>query len=106
MTYRTERGISIRPWGQGLSKRRGAWGDREMAGGLEQEGWSLGRVSKGLRGWDLGGAEGLGSGGWGGMGRMFTRSLRRSFGRTDRNSPLCSIGHRPLQVRCPKTMIL
>ena len=26
----------------------------------------------------------------------------RSFGRTDGNSPLCSIGHRPLWVRCPK----
>ena len=24
--------------------------------------------------------------------------------RTDRNSPLCSIGHRPLRVRCPKSI--
>ena len=27
---------------------------------------------------------------------------RRSFARTEGNSPLCSIGHCPLWVRCPK----
>merc|ERR1711872_260034 len=33
--------------------------------------------------------------------RSFVRSDGRSFGRTE-NLPLCSIGHRPLRVRCPK----
>ena len=28
----------------------------------------------------------------------------RSDGRTDGNSPLCFIGHRPLRVRCPKAL--
>ena len=44
--------------GQGLSKGR-----RGLAGGLEQGSWGLGRVSKGLGGWGLDRAEGLGSGG-------------------------------------------
>ena len=34
-----------------------------VAGGLEQGSWGLGRVSKGLGGWGLERAEGLGSGG-------------------------------------------
>ena len=47
--------------GQGPSKgRRGlAWGVGGVAGGLEQEAWGLWRVSKGLGGWGLEGAEGL-----------------------------------------------
>ena len=64
-----------------------------MAGGLEQGSWGLGRVSKGLGGWGLERAEGLGSrgGGWtlrghpdGRLdGRSLVRSLVRSFARTD-----------------------
>ena len=57
-----------------------------MAIGLEQGGWGLGRVSKGLGGWGLERAEGLGS--WGGgldpqgtSGRTFARSDVRTFGR-------------------------
>ena len=78
-----------------------------MAGGLEQGGWVLERVSKGLGGWGLERAEGLGPGGGldpqgtGTLGRTFARTDGRSFGRTE-NSPLCPIGHRPLRVRCPK----
>ena len=54
-----------------------------MAGDLEQGGWGLGRVSKGLRGWDLGGAEGLGwRGGWT-LGGWDGRSLARTFVRSD-----------------------
>ena len=45
MSYRTEGGISVHPWGQGLSKGRQA--GKGVAGGLEQGGWGLGRVSKG-----------------------------------------------------------
>ena len=75
-----------------------------MAGGLEQGSWGLGRVSKGLGGWGLERAEGLGSGGEGagpsGDVRTDVRSDVRTFGRTE-NSPLCPIGHRPLRVRCP-----
>ena len=60
MSYRTEGVISVHPWGQGLSKgRRGLGG---MAGGLEQGGWGLGRVSKGLGDWGLMGTKGQG---WG-----------------------------------------
>ena len=75
-----------------------------MAGGLEQGSWGLGRVSKGLGGWGLERAEGLGSGGggWTLRGRPDGRSDVRSDGRTE-NSPLCAIGHRPLRVRCQKT---
>ena len=56
-----------------------------MAGGLEQGSWGLGRVSKGLGGWGLERAEGLG---WGGLdpqgtGRTFGRSFVRSYGRTE-----------------------
>ena len=58
-----------------------------MAGGLEQGSWGLGRVSKGLGGWGLERAEGLGLGGGldpqGTSGRTFARSFARSFGRTD-----------------------
>ena len=57
-----------------------------MAGGLEQGGWGLGRVSKGLGGWGLERAEGLGSGGgFGPSGDVRTdvRSYPRTFGRLD-----------------------
>ena len=62
-----------------------------MAGDLEQGGWGLGTVSKGVGVWGLERAEGLGSGGGldpqGTSGRTFVRSLARSFvrsfGRTD-----------------------
>ena len=60
-----------------------------MAGGLEQGSWGLGRVSKGLGGWGLERAEGLGSGGGAGPSgdvrtdvRSFVRSLVRSFVRS------------------------
>ena len=78
--------------GQGLSKgRRGlAWGVGGVAGGLEQGSWGLGRVSKGLGGWGLERAEGLGSGEGGGWtlrghpdGCSFVRSFGRTFGRSD-----------------------
>ena len=75
--------------GQGLSKGRQGLGERGgMAGGLEQGSWGLGRVSKGLGGWGLERAEGLGSGGAGPSGdqpdgRSFDRLFVRSFGRTD-----------------------
>ena len=51
--------------GQGLSKGRRGLGERGGggAGGLEQGSWGLGRVSKGLGGWGLERAKGLGSGG-------------------------------------------
>ena len=75
--------------GQGLSKGRQGLGERgeRVAGGLEQGSWGLGRVSKGLGGWGLERAEGLGSG-RGGLdprgtsGRRFVRSLARSFVRS------------------------
>ena len=58
--------LSVRG-GQGLSKGRQGLGEngRRVAGGLEQGSWGLGRVSKGLGGWGLERAEGLGSGGGG-----------------------------------------
>ena len=72
-----------------------AWGKGRVAGGLEQGSWGLGRVSKGLGGWGLERAKGLGSGRGldpqGTSGRTFARSLVRSLGRTE-NSPLCPIG--------------
>ena len=53
-----------------------------MAGGLEQGGWGLGRVSQGLGGWVLEGAEGLGLGGGAGPSgdRTDVYSLARSTG--------------------------
>ena len=75
--------------GQGLSKGRQGLGEREgVAGGLEQGSWGLGRVSKGLGGWGLERAEGLGPEGRGGAGpsgdvRTDVRSDGRSDGRTD-----------------------
>ena len=74
--------------GQGLSKGRQGLGERGgVAGGLEQGSWGLGRVSKGLGGWGLERAEGLGSGGGldpqGTSGRTFVRSFVRSDVRTD-----------------------
>ena len=74
--------------GQGLSKGRlgleeRGWG---VAGGLEQGSWGLGRVSKGLGGWGLERAEGLGSGGGAGPSgdiRTDVRSLGRSFVRME-----------------------
>ena len=72
--------------------------------------WGLGRVSKGLGAGAWRGLRGWGQGGgWtleGRDGRTFARLFARSFGRSDgrtKNSPLCSIGHRPLRVRCPKS---
>ena len=93
--------------GQGLSKGRQGLGERGgVAGGLEQGSWGLGRVSKGLGGWGLERAKGLGSGG-GGLdplgtsGRTFARTFGRSdvrtFGRTE-NSPLCPIGHMAVKL--------
>ena len=75
--------------GQGLSKGRQGLGKGGVAGGLEQGSWGLGRVSKGLGGWGLERAEGLGSGGggWTLRGRPDGRSFVRSFVRTE-NSPL------------------
>ena len=69
--------------GRGSLRGDGAWG---VAGGLEQGSWGLGRVSKGLGGWGLERAEGLGSGGegldpQGTSGRMFVRSFARTDGR-------------------------
>ena len=55
-----------------------------MAGGLEQGGLGLGRVSKGLGGWGLERAKGLGSGG--GLDPQGT-------GRTSVRSLVCSLGH-------------
>ena len=58
-----------------------------MAGGLEQGSWGLGRVSKGLGGWGLERAEGLGLVGVGagpsGDVRTDVRSLVQTDGRTD-----------------------
>ena len=58
-----------------------------MAGDLKQGDWGLGRVSKGLGGWGLERAEGLGSGGEGAGPsvdvRMDVRSDVRSLARTD-----------------------
>ena len=80
-----------------------AW--RPGTRGLEpQEGlfWPRGLGAlRGPRGWGLvGGLDPQGTG-W-----TFARSLgrmdRETDGRTDGNSPLCSKGHRPLRVRCPK----
>ena len=83
--------------GRGSLRGDGARGrvGEGVAGGLEQGGWSLGRVSKGLGGWGLH---------RGRDGRLDIRSLGRSVGRTDRNYPLCSIGLRPLWVRYPKRL--
>ena len=72
--------------GQGLSKgRRGLGEGGGLAGGLEQGSWGLGRVSKGLGGWGLERAEGLGSGGAGPSGDVRTDvcSFARSDGQTD-----------------------
>ena len=83
-----------------------------VVGGLKQGGWGRGRVSKGLGrwglegGWGLEGAGGLG-GGWslgGRDGRLFARSFVRSLERTE-ITPLCSIGPRPLRIRCPKGVV-
>ena len=41
----------------------GVWWWLMVAGGLDQGSWGLGRVSKGLGGWGLERAEGLGPGG-------------------------------------------
>ena len=49
--------------GRGSLRGDRAWGKGGVAGGLEQGSWGLGRVSKGLGGWGLERAEGLGSGG-------------------------------------------
>ena len=65
--------------GRGSLRGDGAWG---VAGGLEQGAWGLRRVSKGLGGWGLERAKGLGSGG--GLDLQRTgRTFVRSFGRSD-----------------------
>ena len=74
--------------GRGSLRGDRAWGKGgEVAGGLEQGSWGLGRVSKGLGGWGLERAEGLGSGGgldpYGTSGRTFVRLFVRLLGRTD-----------------------
>ena len=74
--------------GQGLSKGRRGLGER---GGGWLEVWNKGAGawggSKGLGGWGLERAEGLGSGGGldpqGTSGRTFVRSFARSFARSD-----------------------
>ena len=86
--------------GRGSLRGDRAWGKGGggVAGGLEQGSWGLGRVSKGLGGWGLERAEGLGSGGEGAGPsgdvrtdvRSFVRSFARSLGRTDgKFTPLC-----------------
>ena len=76
--------------GRGSLRGDRAWGKGgEGAGGLEQGSWGLGRVSKGLGGWGLERAEGLGPGrgaGPSGDFRTDVRSDGRSFGRTDGRS--------------------
>ena len=73
--------------GRGSLRGDRAWGKGGVAGGLEQGSWGLGKVSKGLGGWGLERAEGLGSGGGldpqGTSGRTFVRSFARSLVRTD-----------------------
>ena len=71
--------------GRGSLRGDGAWPEgRGVAGGLEQGGWGLGRVSQGLGGWVLEGAEGLGlGGGWTLRGLPDGRSLARTFVRLD-----------------------
>ena len=74
--------------GQGLSKGRQGLGERGggVVGGREQGSWGLGRVSKGLGGWGLERAEGLGSGGGldpQGTGRTFVHSFGRLDGRIE-----------------------
>ena len=54
-----------------------------MAGGLEQGSWGLGRVSKGVGGWGLERAEGLGSGGRGAGPSRDVRTDVRTDGRSD-----------------------
>ena len=87
--------------GRGSLRGDRAWGKGGVAGGLEQGGWNLARVSKGLGGWGLERAEGLGSGGLDpqGTGRtdvcLFACSEGQKF-------PLCSMGRCSLLVRCPK----
>ena len=77
--------------GRGSLRGDRAWGKGGVAGGLEQGSWGLGRVSKGLGGWGLERAEGLGSGGGAGPSgdvrtdvrtdvRLFARSFVRSDG--------------------------
>ena len=95
--------------GRGSLRGDRAWGKKGgVAGGLEQGSWGLGRVSKGVGGWGLERAEGLGSGGGGGgldpqgtnrtdvrtdvrtFVRTFGRSDVRTFGRTyGKFTPLC-----------------
>ena len=65
---------------RGLGERGG------VAGGLDQGTWGQGRVFKGLGGWGLERAKGLGSGGGldpGGTGRTDVRSFARTFVRSD-----------------------
>ena len=75
--------------GRGSLRGDGAWpGGGGVAGGLEQGGWGLGRVSQGLGAGSWRGPRGWGRGGAGPSrdrpdGQTFGRSLTRSDGRTD-----------------------
>ena len=73
--------------GRGSLRGRQGLGKGGVAGGLEQGSWGLGRVSKGVGGWGLERAEGLGSGGegegWTLKGRPDGHSDVRSDVRTD-----------------------
>ena len=74
-----------------------------MAGLGEAKGLGRGHGGRGLVAGALRSCGGLGpegAGTWENV-RLLLRSLVLSLGRT--NVPLCSIGHHPLQVRCPKT---
>ena len=105
MSYRTEenfrssvgsrvsrRGDGAWPGGEGgwletWNKETGAWGGSLRA-------WGAG-AWRGPRGWGRGGVDPQV---WDG------RSDVRSLVWMDGNSPLCSIGHHPLRVRCPKDL--
>ena len=97
MSYRTQGEFPSVRGGQGLSKGRQSI--EGVAGGLEQGGWGLGWVSKGLGAGAWRGPRSWGE--WGGAGPSGDGTDVRSFARSFARSP-CSIGHRPLRVRCPK----
>ena len=71
--------------GRGSLRGDGAWPGGE-AGGLEQGGWGLERISKSLGGWGLEGAKGLGLEGGKGW-TLRDGTDKRLFGQMDGNSP-------------------
>ena len=91
MSYRTEsvggrgslRGDGALPggggWLEAWNKGAGAWGGSLRAWGLER----AGGLRWGGEGWTVRGPDG----------RSLGRSFVRTFGRTDGNSPRCSVGH-------------